>query len=54
MTNIKLYTEEQVIEIKLKNNNGQSAYSLAKEYPVSKPTILRIIRNETYKEFTSV
>lgn len=47
-------TEEQVIEIKLKNNNGQSAYSLAKEYPVSKPTILRIIRNETYKEFTSV
>lgn len=46
-------SKEQVLEIINKNKNGQSAYSLAKEYPVSKPTILKIIRRETYKEFTN-
>jgi len=30
---------------------GKSAYSICKEYGVSKPTILRIVRGETYKEF---
>lgn len=30
---------------------GHSAYSIYKEYGVSKPTILKILRGETYKEF---
>ena len=45
-------SKEIVVEIFKKNKKGRSAYSLAKEYPVSKPTILKIIRKETYKEFT--
>ena len=45
-------TKKEVLEIIQKSDKGQSAYSMVKEYPVSKPTILKIIRRETYKEFT--
>ena len=46
-------TDSQVIEILTKNKNGQSAYSMSKEFPVSKQSILKIIRGETYKEIAN-
>ena len=47
-------SKQQVLTIIEKSSKGQSAYSLSKEYPVSKQTILKIIRKETYKEFLDV
>jgi len=45
-------TEKQVHDILHRCNViGLSAYSICKEYGVSKPTILKILKGETYKEF---
>lgn len=46
-------SKDVVVEIFKRNKEGQSAYSLSKEYPVSKQSILKITRRETYKEFTN-
>ena len=48
-------TKKQVQEILYRCKIiGLSAYSICREYGVSKPTILKILKGETYKEFQDV
>ena len=44
-------SKEQILNIMELQKKGQSAYSVAKIFNVSKQTILKIYRKENYKEF---